>query len=148
MKYYSFDIFDTIVCRPFLDPRFLFYSAEKELRAQKIIEIGEKSWMDVRSKAEIHCRRSGSVEEVTLDEIYEQLYKEGFILYNKVEQAKNIETTLELNYCSPIEKTFQRIKELHNSNNPVIYISDTYLSEEVIKGLLAKARVLQENDKI
>ena len=107
IEYYSFDIFDTVVCRPFLDPRFLFFCAEKELREKNIVQFGnDKSWMKIRSDAELRCRKSISAEEITLDEIYEQLNRDGYIVDKNIELAKNIEIELEIKYCSPIVKTY------------------------------------------
>lgn len=127
----SFDIFDTLILRPFTNPTDLF------------ILIGEKhkinNFKSIRVNAEKKAREVAFVlngtREITLKDIYDQVERE-----TGISAAKGIETELMLEekYCfaNPYMKIiFDILKE---QNKKIILTSDMYLNEKQITNILEK----------
>lgn len=127
----SFDIFDTLIFRPFYNPKDLFRTlsehytclnfyheriqAEKKARKTKVQKFGH--------------------QEVTLNDIYKELNKN--IGINIEEGCLNeFEKELEFVYPNPYLKEIYDI--LIKNNKKVILVSDMYLSNNYMKKLLSK----------
>ena len=127
----SFDIFDTLIFRPFSAPTDLFdYLAE---------EIGILDFKSVRIVQEWKARQdkfavSGSYE-VTLEEIWNRIECETGYPAGK---GRNLEEELEQRFCyaNPVMQTV--FKELQRRKKTIIITSDMYLSEDFLEKLLAQ----------
>ena len=127
----SFDIFDTLIFRPFSAPTDLFdYLAE---------EIGILDFKSVRIVQEWKARQdkfavSGSYE-VTLEEIWNRIECETGYPAGK---GRNLEEELEQRFCyaNPVMHTV--FKELQRRKKTIIITSDMYLSEAFLEKLLAQ----------
>lgn len=139
-KYVSFDIFDTLIQRPFLIPSDLF-----ALLSEKFNE-GLSSYVNfkaIREHAEATVRKqkelcSPSIEEITYDEIYQ--YIEDNYSFNKerIDEIKKYELELELEFCK-VRKAGKELFDLAiEANKKVIICSDMYLSKKIIEGILSK----------
>lgn len=131
----SFDIFDTLVVRPFYEPTDLFVLLD--IFANKLFNITDKvDFKQLRIDAEWLSRQNNKLEDVTLDEIYGALYKLTNFDRDKLERIKQKEIELEIKYCK--QRTFA--KELFDLarylGKKVIITSDMYLPEDVIKTIL------------
>ena len=127
----SFDIFDTLIFRPFSAPTDLFdYLAE---------QIGILDFKSVRIAQEWKARQdkfavSGSYE-VTLEEIWNRIeYETGY----PARKGRNLEEELEQRFCyaNPVMHTV--FKELQRRKKTIIITSDMYLSEAFLEKLLAQ----------
>ena len=145
----SFDIFDTLIERPFLNPHTLFDFLEiefsykdkrfaggwfKKLRIESEKEVREEIW-----------RNGLSIEEVTLDQIYDEIAKRG-ISKELSEKIKEKEIELELKYC----RKRNYAKELYElaiyKNKKTVVTSDMYLPKSVISQILEKNGYSHIND--
>ena len=117
----SFDIFDTLLLRPFVNPTDLFFYIEDA--------YGKKGFAEARISAEQKLRMTmKETEEVHLSDIYSEIpeYKD----FMQVE----MDTELTLLHPNPeMFKIYQKAKELKKD---IIIISDIYLSEDFIAELL------------
>mgnify|MGYP002592227046 CR=1 FL=1 len=125
----SFDVFDTLIFRPFSDPTDLFYF------------IGDKlSYMDfkrIRQELEWKARekkfKDKNTYEVNLEEIYDVIStqtgieKDTGILY---------ELQFEKKYCFANPYMYEVVKELKKLHKRIIIISDMYLNTKQIQDLL------------
>ena len=136
----SFDIFDTLIVRPFFEPKDLFKLLNKKYR-----DLDRESsivFSDVREQAERFCRElyfeEKKREEVTLDEIYAYI-QDNYLISNKVlNEMKKYEIKLEMKYCMA-RNSGKNLYELAKSlNKRIIVISDIYLSKDVISDILEK----------
>ncbi len=142
VKCVSFDIFDTLVVRPFWYPTDLFTIVDKQFR--KI--TGNKTGIDftnIRVYAERLTREkkakiSKENEEITLDEIYETLHSEYNIDNETLEKIKQIEIESELRFCTRRMTGFELYELALAKGKRVICTSDMYLPQEVIKKILEK----------
>lgn len=152
---YSFDIFDTLISRKVLDPIGIFYYVKERMRDGKFSfpKYLIENFPDVRHNAELNVReyynrtineRNDNRCEIQLTEIYERIQT----LYNLTDEARDylmeLEIEAELENVVPLEENIKKLKELYNSGNKVILISDMYLPETVIKKMLKKADPLLE----
>jgi glycosyltransferase involved in cell wall biosynthesis/FMN phosphatase YigB (HAD superfamily) len=142
IEYVSFDIFDTLVKRPFFEPHDLFVL----LRDYVVKDLGHKELYlleDIRVKAEQEVRKKlrcnpPFYEEVGIKDIYDYMVDKYAISAELADVIMYKEMELELKYCEP--RTF--VKELFYLANylakKVIVISDTYLPDETINHILKK----------
>ena len=137
----SFDIFDTLLVRPFYMPTDLF-----ELLDARVTEfMGTIDRMDFRKhrmEAEHIARRrfTGSGrEDVTLDEIYQVL---GELLELTKEQTgliKSWEIEQEMRFCRPRKFARELFELALGTGKRVIITSDMYLPLEVVERLFRKS---------
>lgn len=127
----SFDIFDTLLLRPFSEPSDLFHFLGLRLGLMdlKALRVGQE--------AEVRGRRFGrsGQHEVTLEDIWEGMERETGIA---AERGMCLEQELERTFCyaNPyMLQVFQRLKE---AGKRLIAISDMYLSSAFLKELLAQ----------
>lgn len=141
VKVVSFDIFDTLLLRPFLYPTDLFIMLDQYVNSL-ICTIDGIGFQKLRILAEISARQKlcerKEIQDVTLEQIYNELAQQCSLLIPYLDNIKNKEISLELQYC------YQRRsgKELYDlaryTGKRVIYTSDMYLPSAVIKQLLEK----------
>lgn len=139
-KYVSFDIFDTLIQRPFLIPSDLFALLSEKFNENLSSYVNFKA---IREHAEASVRKmlelkSPSIEEITFDEIY-QYIKDNYSFDEKlIDEIKQYELELELNFCS-VRKAGKELFDLAlEAGKTVIICSDMYLSKETIEKILSK----------
>ena len=122
-KVVSFDVFDTLINRPFITPEDLFSYME--------IIFDIDGFRQKRINAEITARETLK-KEVNLDEIYD-------FIDEKLRQYRQIEIDLEIRLChsnAMMAEIYRKAKEL---DKRVIAISDMYHSKETIRSILEKS---------
>ncbi len=142
IKVISFDIFDTLLVRPFYIPDDIFYFVGKF--AHKLIpEINEQNFVDMRRQAESQARAVLSItkpmqEDATLTEIYNLFTQLFGIDKNIADKIKEEEKRLEIKFC----KARSTAKELFElaicSGKKVVLTSDMYLEKDTLEAMLAK----------
>lgn len=130
----GFDVFDTLVVRPFIKPTDLFQYIET--KAEDIIGDISHNFASARQMAE-KMAREGKIE-VTLDEIYSSYEQITGIDYKKIESLKSLELQSEYKFCYSREsiKNIFNLAKIHGKQ--VFIASDMYLSRENIKDILLK----------
>ena len=121
-KVVSFDVFDTLVNRPFIRPTQLFNYMQ--------IMFGIDGFADKRIKAERDARKMLH-KEVKLDEIYS-------FMDDDLRQYVKSETELEIKLCHSNQMIAQIYKHAKKHNKRVIAISDMYHGKETIEAILKK----------
>lgn len=141
-KFVSFDVFDTLVQRPFMYPTDLFELLSERLNKKLSAYVNFKS---IREHAERTVRQKLSMynpskEEITLEEIY-QYIKDNYVFCNElIEEIKQWEIELELRYCTQ-RKIGKELFDLAIENGKkVIICSDMFLPQNAI------AQILENND--
>lgn len=138
----SFDVFDTLIVRPFWDPRDLliilddyFHSIHPE---NKLVEFS-----DIRLQAEEEKRRliklqNPSWQDINLDEIYEYIYEEYGFPLETINKLKAKEIELELNFVQARKSVYELYKMAKTLGKRIIFVSDMYLPKSVIEEMLNK----------
>ncbi len=136
-KIISFDIFDTLVQRPLFEPKDLF-----ELLSAKYIELTNDCIIDfavAREQSELNARKITDRQEITLDEIYDDLSKNYSISPDVLKQIKAYEVELEINLCVARKSIYEIYKLAKGLNKKILFVSDMYLSKETIIKILDKS---------
>lgn len=145
MKTYSFDIFDTCMTRTCGKPDNIF-----RLLAEDVVRDRDESLLCAfvmeRKKAEKSAMLYLKKEAVTLNEIYGMFDLAPFTDMSK-ERVREIEIALELRSFAPIEETIRKINTLRSKGH-ILFISDMYLPDEVIREGLIKLKIMREGDPL
>jgi FMN phosphatase YigB (HAD superfamily) len=123
-KVVSFDVFDTLLIRPYVVPTDLFKHMELHYDAD--------GFYDARIKAESVARKlNKEKEDVTLDEIYKCISPEFKYLKNK-------ELLFEKQMLMKHPKNYDIYRAAVNMNKKIIVTSDMYLPSDFLKDVLKK----------
>lgn len=145
---YSFDVFDTALTRIWAKPTDLFWELGTRLKQEDLITISSDMWSELRIEAEGKARQVSTSDEVTLQEIYAQLAEP--LNWSEVDREKAMHHEIQLEGASlrPVPATQLQIQELHQQNKSIAYLSDMYLSSEVIRGFLKDRQIWVDGDEI
>lgn len=130
-KVVSFDLFDTLVVRPVMQPTDIL----------KIVgaRVGNPEYFrEMRIYAEKYARRYKSEEQddIGLDEIYDRFQELYNITDSEKEFVKATEIQVETDYIRPrhaVKKIYERARK---TGTKVIVVTDMYLPIDVIKKIL------------
>ena len=127
----SFDVFDTLVLRPFASPSDLFILVGERLDIMDFCEI--------RIQAEREARRISELErgnrEVTLLDIYRLVEEETGI---DAEKGAETEFAVECSLCYANPYMAEVFRMMKGQGKTVAAVSDMYLPEEKMRLLLAR----------
>ncbi len=140
----SFDLFDTLVERPFLEPHDLFLLAE--FKARKELSHQHLKYFILRRKAEEEARKARNWKETTLEQIYFQFKKLSGLNNEEIKKLKEIEIEMEekvLFQKYSIMKYFELCKKL---GKKLSIITDIYHSKEVIERFLNAVNIKGYNN--
>lgn len=127
----SFDIFDTLILRPFASPADLFHIVGAEAELLNFADIREECEKKARELKKARC---GSYE-IDIDDIYsyaQQYAGSGFAA------AKEKELEAEMNLCRPNPYMLRVWRQLREKNVKLFVISDMYLKSDFLERLLVK----------
>lgn len=125
----SFDIFDTLLLRPFSSPKDLFSIVGNELELMDFYQI--------RVEAEVYARELNRIKkgngEVTIYDIYDVIHRKTGIDINLGVETE-IQVERDLCFANPYMK--QVFSILKAQNKRIILVSDMYLPSEALTMLL------------
>lgn len=128
IKVISFDVFDTAIKRETFRPKDIFDIIESRYK---------NSFKEQRMLAERQAKtRLGG--ECLLDDIYEELGKLAPDFRNNLQEIREFEIKLEIKHCQPYPELFEFYRSVKDKYE-VIFVSDMYLSSEIIAKMLGKA---------
>lgn len=136
----SFDIFDTLIIRPFYQPSDLFLLMEKNFER---IYPSNISFLKIRTIGEMETRRRiagkyPSYQDVTIDEIYETI-SDLFQLPDSITmEMKEEEKQLEIQFCQQRRSAKELYDLARLTGKKVVITSDMYLDRETIQKILSK----------
>jgi predicted HAD superfamily hydrolase len=134
---FSYDIFDTTLVRTYLKSTDLFDGLASVLAKEKLIEE-EASFKAERINAEVKARQITTEEEISLEEIYNQLSLVYQWTSKQCSLAKKLEIEFELKNLRPNAEIVEEINDLISKGNTVCFASDIYLKEDFINEALLK----------
>jgi len=130
MKVKGFDFFDTLVTRNLYKPTDLFYFVGKFAKEKGIIDISPENFSIYRQKAEVIARKKSIYEEITIDDIYNELLILLSIDKNLILKLKQLEMEIEKKSIICIEENKNKISKSD------IILSDTYFSKKFLEDIL------------
>lgn len=127
----SFDIFDTLIFRPFSEPADLFFFLGEKL---EILDF-KRLRMQAETEARVQKYKEQKHYEVTLEDIWSRLEKE---VGCSKEQGMQVEQSLELEFCYANPFMLQVFGQLQKYGKKIVITSDMYLSKAFLSELLQK----------
>lgn len=136
----SFDIFDTVLIRPFYDPHDLFAMLNKEYSV--LAPCDKRDFSKIRDEAEAQARKKliycdlPMKEEVTLDDIYEEITNCYGVSKETAEKIKDSELKAEMHFCKKRKSAYNLYRLALHCGKKVFFTTDTYFDRKFIKKLL------------
>lgn len=140
-KIISFDVFDTLLQRPFRQPTDLFCLLERKWQKENRRCI--LSFADARAEAERSARSWAreQKEDVTLPDIYSALRETCGASEDCADAMRLAEMEAEIRYCMPRNTGVQLFHMAQAMGKRIILISDMYLDSATIAQMLNKCGV-------
>ena len=136
-KVISFDLFDTLIMRPFYDPTDVLFFVAKE--AEKIVPfLKETTFKQCRLQADNLARKKMHGSEVTLTQIYDCLAEICNISNESAKKIQQVEEELELKYCYARNVGKELFDLAISTGKTVIIVSDMYLETKTVQAILDK----------
>ncbi|MEI8665372.1 hypothetical protein P4S81_11620 [Pseudoalteromonas sp. B28] len=131
----SFDIFDTVILRKVFEPADIFTIVENLYNDEhKKLDIDFKS---IRGNAEAEATKIlaelNGTQSIGLDEIYAHIQKTQDLDSKTINTLKALEIEIELKFCVKNEYMHSFYQYCIDNSKKVIFTSDMYLPEYVIK---------------
>ena len=127
----SFDIFDTLLLRPFDEPTALFFLLGERLRFMDFRRLRVEAEQEARQEKH---RQAGSFE-VSLEDIWKRLEEKTGL---SARQGMELEMELERRYCYGNPFMLQVFGRLSEMGKRIVITSDMYLSRTFLEKLLAE----------
>ncbi len=125
----SFDIFDTLIFRPFSEPTDLFFFLGERLLRPDFKGLRR----EVEGRARYACYKANGHYEVTLQEIWEEMERQtGW----PVEPGMQAEIELEKQFCYANPFMREVYRELQKRGKKIVIVSDMYLPGKVLEDIL------------
>ena len=136
----SFDMFDTLVVRPFYKPSDMFELMDKTFiklsNYNKVIKFSK-----IRFDSEVFLRKESlknGICEVKIDDIYNYIKDFYSIPYDIVLKMKNLEEELEIKYCTKRHTAYDLYELSRFINKKVIVTTDIYMNRNTIEEILRR----------
>lgn len=127
----SFDVFDTLLFRPFDDPKSVFYLVGEALHCPSFTRYRVLAEKQARKEA---MEKNGS-NEVTLEDIYQKLSR--YVAFD-IHRAMELEEQTELSLLQANPYMMQAYQMAVELGKTIIAVSDMYLPGAVIRQALEK----------
>lgn len=141
----SFDIFDTLLVRPFVKPSDLFKFIDTDVK----LIVGKKiDFVKVRKDAENEAFKRAIERgegETTLDEIYSILAISHNLNISQIEQIKKLEIDAECQFLYRREVGYKAYMEAYMLKKEIILVSDMYLPSNILNTILEKNGYIYHN---
>ncbi len=131
----SFDIFDTLLFRPFEHPADIFLLVGKRLAYPAIFTSYKKSRMEAEKEARSQLQTQYGTREVNIYEIYEQLERKSGIPAETGVQTE-IQTEKDYLFANPYMQIVYNILRAHKKS--IVLTSDMYLPGHIMAELVEK----------
>jgi|GEM_PF-578478 len=134
-----FDIFDTLLTRPFYEPEELFNYMLP--RVEAIVGKKINNFTNQRIYADTYARSKIKNKDIDISDIYRSLEKLLGITSSQANRIKALEIGCELSMARPREVALDMLKFAKTKKLKIVLLSDMYLTKDVIKKMLNKVGI-------
>lgn len=145
-RFWTFDLFDTLIARTALTPEDVFLGAGSRLQQFGLWSKGPAQYRELRVAADAITRRRLRVEEIRLDQIYQTMASQLGWSPEQATTAQAIEIEEELAAVRPIVEMRTRWEAIAPARKAII--SDTYFSLDVIQQMLDRCGIQCDRERI
>ena len=135
IKLIGFDIFDTLLSRPLLNPETIKMIVSKRIKG----EAG-RLYSEFRVNAEEQAR-SARCLDVGLDQIYERLHEITGLTQESINELKQAEVEVEKALMEPRNEVLRLYSAALASGKPVVLITDMFLPRAMIETYLRENNI-------
>jgi predicted HAD superfamily hydrolase/ubiquinone/menaquinone biosynthesis C-methylase UbiE len=130
----SFDIFDTLITRPLIMPDHAFLLVQHQIERNLTLSI---DFLSLRKHAESLVRQNLSAgTDATIESIYKMFEQITGLSNQIVTSIKNLEIETEIRLSLPRKGMVTLVEQLQKSGKSVVFLSDMYLTSDVICNIL------------
>ena len=132
IKLIAFDIFDSLFCRPLLNPETI-----KSILSRRIRGKEGRLYLEYRAIAEQQaCEAKGL--DVGLDQIYDHLGRLSGLSEKSIQKIKQLEIDIEEASLEPRKQALDLYRRALSTGKPVVFISDMFLPRPQIEKWLGR----------
>jgi FMN phosphatase YigB (HAD superfamily) len=135
---FSFDVFDTALCRLIHAPEHIHLGVGRKLRARGVVGFSDIEWAYARAEAEFQQRLTVPHREITLEAVYDRLARFLDLSPDDALTARETELAEERRLVRPIAPIRERVTRLVDDGTSPLFLSDTYLSSGEVTDLLVR----------
>ncbi|AOA09168.1 HAD-IA family hydrolase [Pseudomonas sp. TMW 2.1634] len=135
----SFDIFDTLLYRPFKSPSEMFDFITEKVR--QLCNMPSLNFKEARRSAERNAFEKAienGFGETTIDDIYIEFSGQQNISLETAKKVQELEMQVEMDILYPRSSGFKAFNEARSLGKRVILISDMYLPKDFLETILKK----------
>ncbi|MGF6286121.1 HAD family hydrolase [Pseudomonas silensiensis] len=135
----SFDVFDTLLYRPFKSPSDMFEFMSDEVR--QICNLPSLDFRAARRAAEKAAFEEAIARgdgETRIDEIYKAFAEQTGVGQERAERVQQLEMQMEMDILYPRLSGFKAFNEARSLGKRIIIISDMYLPRDFLEAILKK----------
>jgi len=148
MKVASFDIFDTLLIRDVIDPTSIFLEVGSRLVSMDCGIDSASEYRSLRITAESETRRKSNGYEVTLDCILKELVNHTNFNHLDTAVLRELEIAAEDKSLTTCPEGANVLKNARDNYDVVIFVTDMYLSKDVIQSFLEARSLWMHSDVI
>lgn len=131
----AFDVFDTLFCRPLLNPETV-----KSIVARRVGGQIGSLYYQYRAIAE-HLARQAKKADVSIDEIYATLGKLAGLSSSQLTELQRLEEETEKSLVEPRWDVLNLFRDAVATGKPVVLITDMFLSRQWIEEILREHHI-------
>jgi FkbM family methyltransferase len=140
-KFVSFDVFDTAILRPVLEPHDIFAFLNRVARDElKSINL---NFSEIRRQCERNLRlemdADGLTQDPSLEQIYERIAGDFCLNFKSLEKIKQLELDLEIRLSLKNPLIFSIYESALAAGKEVIFCSDSYFDKKTLVKMLVDA---------
>lgn len=147
----SFDIFGTTLIRKLVTPEGIFMIMEQRLLSKYALRLPKgliESFTKNRVKAENQVRKRTKTKEIAFSKIYDQIQKKFSLSRKQRQFLEKLELEIEFKYLQSNLQIISLIDKARQAGKKIIFVSDMYLPERVIRKFVLKNKIDIENDTL
>jgi predicted HAD superfamily hydrolase len=144
----SFDIFETLVARPFGSPQKVFPLIAAIAKRNHNISIQGRVFERERVLAEKRARKKTGKPEVTIEDIYAECQSIVKLSNEEIETLISIEIKLEIELCRPIGSARALLETARREGSRIVFLSDMYLPGSALHAILVRNAYWQDGDHL
>jgi predicted HAD superfamily hydrolase len=146
-KVYSFDVFDTAIVRSTAEPQGIFHLMKLKISILNLLSTSEvENFVRLRRDSENQARKRKKGQEISIADIYSVLSEKLSLKQDITSSLIHLEEEEELNNARAVPSIVSLINELRKIDKRIIFISDIYLSKQLIEKMLRRIGIFKTGD--
>ena len=144
----SFDIFETLVVRPFAPPNKVFPLVATMAERDHNLSLDPLTFEMGRVSAEKNARKKTGKPEITIEDIYAEFQSILKLSKEDIQILISCEIKLEIELSRPIGSGRALLEKARLEGSRIVFISDMYLPGSALRAILGRNACWQDGDHL